>query len=244
MDGGKGDLISKGDARLQSGWRVALGGDTPGCGRSLRQPLAVQTSSGKPSPLQLGLLRPAGRLLPRLLGRPAPVLSSGRLLPAEPPPRCAEPRGRPPLAPIGGRRCQPSPSRALPRRDGPPHVPVQPPHGSGAARGPPRPPAAATPLPAARRAALPAAALAVPRAVLPRQAGISPFPPSFPPSLSPSAAAGSRLPLADGRWGSIRGWGRDGSAPQLRGFLRAFLPPPALHFHPEHAGQDRRGGGR
>lgn len=240
-------MISKGDARLQSGWRVALGGDTPGRGRSLRQPLAVQTSSGKPSPLQLGLLRPAGRLLPRLLGRPAPVLSSGRLLPAEPPPSCAEPRGRPPLAPIGGRRCQPGPSRALPRRDGPPLVPVQPPHGSGAARGPPRPPAAprgrdpsarSPPCCSARCRARCATGGAA------EQAGISPFPPSFPPSLSPPAAAGSRLPLADGRWGSIRGWGRDRSAPQLRGFLRAFLPPPALHFYPEHAGRDRRRGGR
>lgn len=70
-----------------------------------------------------------------------------------------------------------------------------------------------------------------------------PLPSLLSPSLSPPAAAGSRLPLADGRWGSIRGWGRDRSAPQLRGFLRAFLPPPALHFYPEHAGQDGRRGG-
>lgn len=197
MDGGKGDLISKGDARLQSGWRVALGGDTPGCGRSLRQPLAVQTSSGKPSPLQLGLLRPAGRLLPRLLGRPAPVLSSGRLLPAEPPPRCAEPRGRPPLAPIGGRRCQPSPSRALPRQDGPPHVPVQPPHGSGAARGPPRP-RPLCPQPAVLLCPLPRS-LCHGRCCRGRQGSPPSLPPSPPPSLPlQPPALGFPLQTADG----------------------------------------------
>lgn len=172
---------------MNRGWQTSkrpegrpLGGYAR-AGQSPPQPLAAQTSSGKASPLQPALPRPAGRRLPAL-GRPAPSSSPAASPRRRLPPRAAEQRGAGSGQPRGAALARPhwrpppppGPARDLPRRDGPP--PDQP--GLG--------PAPATPPPAALRAALPAAALAVPRAVLPRQARLTP---SFPPSLA--CAAGS-----------------------------------------------------
>lgn len=237
--GGKGFNFSRGwqtSKRLEG---RALGG-TPGEGQSLQLSLAVQTSSGEPSSLHPDLLRPAGKRLPRLLGRTAPLLSSGRR--GAPPSRergWRGPAARPPLTPIGGSRCQPGPARPRP---GP--APARPAPGRLRPR---------TGDPAARRAAPPGASLRLHRRCSKRRQGYRPPRPLTPRSLRGSvyppkylmviasrgrepapAPGGATRASRDRRGAASRRCRRDGGHPSLS---QPFSAP----FCVRHLGGGRQG---